>query len=149
MLLVNMEKEFVSYEQAVALKELGFNEICMGYFDVRLEHQIGNFDFTEIKGYHESVAALSPLKQQVFRWFREKYNLHYRITYYDPIKAIEFQADYQGFLYKTSAASFDGSLYLPHQSYWKLKDSPYSTYEEAENACIDKLIELAKQQDNG
>ena len=60
-----MEKEFVSYEQAVALKELGFNEICMGYFDVRLEHQIGNFDFTEIKGYHKSVSALSPLKLAV------------------------------------------------------------------------------------
>lgn len=24
----------------------------------------------------------------------------------------------------------------------------FTTYEEAENACIDKLIELAKQQDN-
>ena len=124
-----MEKEFVSYEQAVALKELGF-------------------EYEKFYNYTSPMTNLAPLKQQVFRWFREKYNLHYRITYYDPIKAIEFQADYQGFLYKTSAASFDGSLYLPHQSYWKLKDNPYSTYEEAENACIDKLIELAKQQDN-
>ena len=130
-----MNKEFVSYEQAVALKELGFNEICMGYFDVRLEHQIGNFNFTEIKDYHESVAALSPLKQQVFRWFREK-KLHnifpsiiqtrnwvtlYRILEWHP---------------GNDSTSISTSDY-------------YDTYEEAEDACIDKLIELTKQQNNG
>ena len=116
-----MEKEFVSYEQAVALKELGFNEICMGYFDVRLEHQIGNFDFTEIKGYHKSVSALSPLKQQVFRWFREKYS---------------------GVLVK------DYGL-IPHFTIIQnmfLDSHKILIYEEAEDDCIDKLIELAKQQ---
>ena len=142
-----MEKEFVSYEQALALKELGFNEICLAHYWENLFYYKTTF-YQPATMPNSPESCLAPLKQQVFRWFREKYNLHYRITYYDPIKAIEFQADYQGFLYKTSAASFDGSLYLPHQSYWKLKDSPYSTYEEAENACIDKLIELAKQQDN-
>ena len=27
-----MNKEFVNYEQALALKELGFNESCFGYY---------------------------------------------------------------------------------------------------------------------
>ena len=116
-----MEKEFVSYEQAVALKELGFNEICMGYFDVRLEHQIGNFNFTEIKGYHESVSALSPLKQQVFRWFRDNHDAHIHPTKLMP------------------------GVYIIHYGTWT--SITYNTYEEAESACIDKLIELAKQQD--
>ena len=114
-----MEKEFVSYEQAVALKELGFNEICMGYFDVRLEHQIGNFNFTEIKGYHESVSALSPLKQQVFRWFRDNHDAHIHPTKLMP------------------------GVYIIHYGTWT--SITFNTYEEAENACIDKLIELAKQ----
>jgi len=130
-----MEKEFVSYEQAVALKELGFNEICMGYFDVRLEHQIGNFDFTEIKGYHESVAALSPLKQQVFRWFREK-KLHN--TFPSIIQTRNWATLYRIVEWHPG----NDSTSISTSDY-------YDTYEEAENACIDKLIELVKQQDNG
>jgi hypothetical protein len=49
-----MEKEFVTYEQALALKELGFDEPCFKYKD--------NTNFR-------------PLYQQAFRWFREKYEL--------------------------------------------------------------------------
>ena len=130
-----MTKEFVSYEQAVALKELGFNEICMGYFDVRLEHQIGNFNFTEIKGYHESVAALSPLKQQVFRWFREK-KLHN--TFPSIIQTRNWVTLYRILEWHPG----NDSTSISTSDY-------YDTYEEAESACIDKLIELAKQQDNG
>ena len=130
-----MEKEFVSYEQAVALKELGFNEICMGYFDVRLEHQIGNFNFTEIKGYHESVAALSPLKQQVFRWFREK-KLHN--TFPSIIQTRNWASLYRILEWHPG----NDSTSISTSDY-------YDTYEEAEDACIDKLIELTKQQNNG
>ena len=130
-----MNKEFVSYEQAVALKELGFNEICMGYFDVRLEHQIGNFDFTEIKGYHESVAALSPLKQQVFRWFREK-KLHN--TFPSIIQTRNWVTLYRILEWHPG----NDSTSISTSDY-------YDTYEEAEDACIDKLIELTKQQNNG
>ena len=130
-----MNKEFVSYEQAVALKELGFNEICMGYFDVRLEHQIGNFNFTEIKGYHESVAALSPLKQQVFRWFREK-KLHN--TFPSIIQTRNWASLYRILEWHPG----NDSTSISTSDY-------YDTYEEAEDACIDKLIELTKQQNNG
>ena len=130
-----MNKEFVSYEQAVALKELGFDEICMGYFDVRLEHQIGNFNFTEIKGYHESVAALSPLKQQVFRWFREK-KLHN--TFPSIIQTRNWASLYRILEWHPG----NDSTSISTSDY-------YDTYEEAEDACIDKLIELTKQQNNG
>ena len=130
-----MNKEFVSYEQAVALKELGFNEICMGYFDVRLEHQIGNFNLTEIKGYHESVAALSPLKQQVFRWFREK-KLHN--TFPSIIQTRNWASLYRILEWHPG----NDSTSISTSDY-------YDTYEEAEDACIDKLIELTKQQNNG
>ena len=43
-------KNFILYTEALELKKLGFNEPCLSYFDSRLEHQLGNFDFTEIKG---------------------------------------------------------------------------------------------------
>ena len=37
-----MEKEFVSYEQALALKELGFDEPCFGYYEPN-----GELDYIE------------------------------------------------------------------------------------------------------
>ena len=32
LLFFNMEKEFLTYEQALSLKELGFNEGCFAYW---------------------------------------------------------------------------------------------------------------------
>ena len=29
-----MNKEFIPYEQALELKELGFNEVCLGYYNL-------------------------------------------------------------------------------------------------------------------
>jgi hypothetical protein len=56
-----MQREFIPYEQALGLKELGFDEYCFTTafgIDITLE--------SDIK---------MPLYQQAFRWFREKYNL--------------------------------------------------------------------------
>jgi hypothetical protein len=77
-----------------------------------------------------------PLKQQLFRWFREKYDLSGIIDlhvsapshWYVRIDVIEIN----DFIYHSE----DEHKY-------------FTTYEEAENACIDKLIEILKQQDNG
>jgi hypothetical protein len=59
-----MEKEFVPYELAVKLKQLGFDEPCIathGYLELYI-----NTDDGHLK---------APLYQQAFRWFREKYKL--------------------------------------------------------------------------
>lgn len=58
-----MEKEFIPYAEALALKELGFNEPCFKTF---------NYDYDE-EGIPMFQANL-PLYQQAFRWFREKYS---------------------------------------------------------------------------
>ena len=71
-----MEKEFIPLEEAIAFKELGFNEDCLAYY---------NFDelkINEIKVQHLTGTVrcyLAPLYQQAFRFFREKYNLRYSI----------------------------------------------------------------------
>ena len=36
-----MEKEFIPYEQALALKELGFDEPCFGYYYASDKKEIG------------------------------------------------------------------------------------------------------------
>lgn len=120
-----MEKEFVSFDQAVALKELGFDEDCVAYFE-----ELNIICYTQVNQSNLiNGAVVAPLKQQIFRWFREKYNLIALIEGgYDSYKNVYSYVIWKG--------SDDDWLYY----YWE-------TYEEAENACIDKLIELAKQQD--
>ena len=112
-----MEKEFVSYEQAVAVIKLGFREPTLRGWD-----KIGDI------WYHpdSDVVVDNPTKSQVFRWFREKYGL---------IGWVEGKRVYRWCI--ESPIPADGQLNF----------SPFKTYEEAENACIDKLIEIAKQQD--
>lgn len=98
-----MDKEFVSYEQAISLGKLGFNEECL-----------------IINGFTK------PLKQQVFRWFRKKY-------------------DYVAYV-RANESSY--CWCIQHQKTVRGLYDQYDSYEEAENACIDKLIELAKRKKN-
>jgi len=117
-----MEKEFVTYEQALALKELGFDDECCGYYsdNILYIYEIENKNLC-------NGAIVCALKQQVFRWFREKRNL---------IGLIESGYDngINMFSYVIWRGSFDNWIDI----YW-------DTYEEAENACIDKLIEITKE----
>ena len=102
-----MKKEFVTYELAVKLKALGFDEECLSYYFNK------QLSFGSKTAYGEVVEA--PLFQQAFRWFREKYKLHYPI------------------------AVSDGVWFYDK---WSL--GVYKTYEEAELACLNKLIEIVE-----
>jgi hypothetical protein len=142
-----MKKEFIPYKLALALKELGFDKECVAYYNGynKLDHLMPERVFV-LHDYNGENTTSAPTFSQAFRFFREKYGLHYRITYYDPIKAQELNhADYQGGIYASAASWFDGSLYIPHNSYWKLENNPYDTYEEAELECLKKLIEIVKK----
>jgi hypothetical protein len=72
-----MEKEFVPYEQAVALKELGFDEPCFGRYDGRDENK-GKiwYEMPNLgKGWIPVKDVLAPLYQQAFRWLHEQLNM--------------------------------------------------------------------------
>jgi hypothetical protein len=126
-----MEKEFVSYEVAVALKELLYGE---HYGDDYIAWYSSNKDFhyRNMKSpvYPNNQSYIAPLKSQVFRWFREKYKLSVYIT--DRLHCVHDREEWKCVI---------DDMFYPLLS--------FETYEEAENACIEKLIELAKQQDNG
>ena len=69
-----MKEQFVTYVIAKKLKELGFDEECLGsYFEWPIPDR-GTFELS-LRG---TVPA--PLWQQVIDWFREEYNLHIGIT---------------------------------------------------------------------
>lgn len=66
----DMKEQFVTYEIALKLKELGFDEPCLAYFeDKELMHGMLN-------NLGKRRYLVSPLWQQVIDWFRERYNLH-------------------------------------------------------------------------
>ena len=109
-----MNKEFVKYEQALALAELGFDEPCFGYYD-----EGGNL-------YTEMVEVLkAPLYQQAFSFFREKHGLYSWVT-----------------MELGNKSTFCWVLSGEHTS--TQYAAYFHTYEEAESACLDKLIEIVR-----
>jgi hypothetical protein len=134
-----MQKEFIPYEQALELKELGFNEPCFCFFNPKYSINdllFGNID-GEFDNWNIQTDLISaPLYQQAFRWFREKKILA-------EIKAID---DWNSWGFKI----FEEDCMSPfHMSYYDYDDlNQYHTYEEAELACLKKLIETIKKYKN-
>lgn len=117
-----MKKEFVPYELALELKQLGFDERCFGYYNV--DPQLKSPAFNMAKPFEHEWCLPAPLYQQAFRWFREKYALCIVIK---PIDDKNLELGYN--LLKNG-----------------LMMGSYLTYEEAELACLQKLIEIVKEQ---
>jgi hypothetical protein len=112
-----MKNEFIPYEQALALKGLGFDELCFGWYNERQTL----LWFTQDNFWHDMDEAecIVPLYQQAFRWFREKCGLRHFIEYDN---------------------GYYNAVIQPILVY-----SHCDTYEEAELACLKKLIELSTE----
>jgi len=120
-----MKKEFIPYEQALALKELGFDEPCFGFYDESLyfpnnENQYGTF----CNQILDASSCSAPLYQQAFRWFREKYGWTIKIN---KIVKDTWSFTLENFTLKR-----------------ELFEGRFNTYEEAELECLKKLIEIVK-----
>jgi hypothetical protein len=111
-----MEKEFIPYEQALELKELGFDEPCIMYYNTDKDNNYSINDECNIS---------APLYQQAFRWFREKYNLNASVY---PLNG-----------------KFSSQIYDIFRGCYITKIDLYETYEEAELECLKKLIEIVKE----
>jgi hypothetical protein len=144
-----IENEFIPYEQALALKELGFDEPCLGYWrneDSPNPITIGQYTTKEdieyeISGqdeYHnfKNIIALAPLYQQVFRWFREKYVL---LGFIEPANGYEDKSLFAFYICDDEQNIVDDS-----HSYSKDSSLHFRNYEEAELACLNRLIEITK-----
>jgi hypothetical protein len=140
-----MRENFITYEQALALKELGFNEPCLleEYFEdnqcvsewayeepfkinTELDHLTDKFNADDDEHYEYSVAV--PLKSQALKWFRDK--------------GFDFATVEK---YKEKGKFYGGYINKPGERFGNSFGSNFKTYEEAESACIDKLIEIIKE----
>jgi hypothetical protein len=123
-----MKNEFVPFELAVKLKELGFEERCFTRY-----YESGKLADSLSYLHHNYFGQVNaPTFSQAFRWFKKKYGIFVSIV---PKKY-------------GSLDSFMGWIYIPLNGTTKDIDvggrKGYNTPEEAELACIDKLIELVK-----
>lgn len=128
-----MKDQFVTYEIALALKELGFDEECLGYY-YNGNYFLGtNKSFTnseiELENITKTPAITAPLWQQVIDWFREKYNIQIEILW---------QGDMDSFCYKLG--KFEYGSHSFSEKNWK-----FTEYNECREQAILKAIELCKK----
>jgi hypothetical protein len=128
-----MNKEFIPYEQALELKELGFDEPCFAYYETNKlkileKHIIEDFPYLGKNSEWQDLVA-APTFSQAFRWFRDKYNIHQVVN-------IDIQNNWYFEIF---------NLYTKRNSEIVLQETIFNTYEEAELACLNKLIKIVKE----
>ena len=141
----SVDKDFVLYEEALALKELGFNEPCIGWWFVcnnkanlhLVENgeaednnniEISEEDFPEYESMYKGSCS-APTFSQAFRWFDENTEL-------------------MGFVVPSiKEGHFDWLIRIDWEEEIEC-DEAYSSRIEAELECLRKLIEIVKQGGN-
>jgi hypothetical protein len=127
-----MIKEFVRYELAVKLKELGFDEKCFCNWEESWspepEDEI-RMVLTTDQTWLRPGWIRAPTFSQAFRWFREEYNQH---SFIELVFEDEIRFDYVLYVNEDEDNCIDYG------------DGPFETYEDAELALLDKLIEIAE-----
>lgn len=108
-----MEKQFVSYELALKLKELGFDELCLARWDGGGFYMLPAYDPLKNSEIEEAWFCVLPLWQQAFDWIEKKYGLfvdrniqftanevldiQYTIKSIDGYEQIKFKEPYEEF----------------------------------------------------
>ena len=119
---MEINKDFVPHEEALALKELGFDEPCFGLWNLNNgKHEVDVIGVCKYSKEFKYREVLAPLYQQAFRWFREQHKL----------SGVPTHQSYD--IYNIETGECITEVY------------PLESYEEAQLACLRKLIEIVKQ----
>ena len=132
----DISKNFIPYDLALELKELGFEEPCFAFYGLsRDDYKTTRLSiFQNLKTdylpdvHHLDVTCDAPLWQQAFRFFREKYMLSGEIYIFKNIWNFDIE-------------DISNSIQL-----YTSDIMCYNSYEEAELECLVKLIDIAKKQ---
>lgn len=132
-----MNELFVPHDESLELKRLGFEEETFGYWfkdrDEKYYVTYPKTSFTKwyINYFNKKAIVLAPTYQQAFKWFRDKHKIdsYIRQIYICGEKAgytIFIEQQYTDVMYQNDYGSY------------------FTTYEEAELACINFLIQIVK-----
>lgn len=109
-----MIDKFVSYNQAIKLKKIGFYEDCLAKYDPIYGLVFGQIK-VNIKNYKSSTYMLAPLCEQMFDFFRNK-----------GIDSAVLKDRYIIQISGEPQICYDG----------------FECYNDAKNSCIEKIFEL-------
>jgi hypothetical protein len=138
--------DFVPYELALELKQLGFDEPCLGHYQDRDETTLHGAVATSKNVYFSigetnkgfivrnspiSNCVLAPTYSQAFRWFRDKHQLIHHMYWV-------YKKMYDGvdWIFHIKGINMINNNVVPHD------ETRFETYEEAELECLKKLIEI-------
>ena len=122
-----MEKLFVPKAQSIQLRELGFDEPCLAFYNGKFldlgvwdrEYPVGE------KRIDIGECPQAPTFSQAFTFFREKYGL-----FIQPNRIVDSEGIWYYFTISTKRTDVCEGSFI---------------YEEAELACLIKLIEITKK----
>jgi len=129
-----MKELFAPYKESLELKELGFNEPCLGRYqeDDNLIQYYTSPYIIDKNINRTNFFTLAPLYQQAFDWIRNTYRLHSTID----IGVKGFYYTYR-YYYDSINNVYDIEPYTDKLIF-------FDTYEKARLACLKKLIEICK-----
>ena len=138
-----MEKEFITYELALRMKALDYDEPCFAYFlNSILQYPAWEKDYSYFNemsdinpGLKKREHVLAPTWQSAFRWFRAKYSICVEIH-----ETTDWEEDNESWsfvIFKYKLGDNDGMI---------SSIIDYDTYEEAELECLTKLIEIVEKE---
>jgi hypothetical protein len=158
-----MKKEFIPYELALRMKQLGFDEPCLAYYSILEIQRIGEHNL------HYTQRGKEILRENDWSWvyrnfpkFRKYLKAEHCYKYStNSSKLIASAPTYSqcfrwfrekyNLICRVSVTSYGCTL--DEQEFYCVITSKYgtasyeifNTYEEAELDCLDKLIEIVKQ----
>jgi hypothetical protein len=131
--------DFTPYKEALELKELGFTEDCLGYYNIDPYFPKPLFNLQ--KPFDHEWCLPTPLYQQAFKFFREKYQINTEIRrtwrYSSNYNPTETFIRFSIYNFKLDRESKEYILYISTKA--------HNTYEEAELACLKKIIKIVKK----
>ena len=126
-----MNELFVPYEESLQLKELGFDKPCFGLWFAENKQFVQQI-LNDTRPYNKDLFILAPTLLQVFKFFRDKYGLHHEVSFDSWNKE-----------------TYSFSINQKKNKEFHYDDmTEYQSYEEAELACLRKLIKIVKNENN-
>ena len=123
-----MINEFVIYEQALKLKQLGFDEPCLAYWD---DNKVFELNSEFLKGSEmDDTWLTAPTWHSAFDWFRQNHPYRFYILPCSQHEKNLFEITLPSSIFYTSS-----------------EDEAYNTYKEAKQACLEKLIEIIEEKE--
>jgi len=143
-----MQKEIILYPEAQELQQLGFDDICFGYYcsvlgkpGVELIIRQTPPRFYHLMTIPEHFDILAPTYSQAFRWFREKYRLNSETPYLPNVEKYGIIVSDMTIKPKdlSNNENFKRGVEVTNNF------AKYDTHEEAELDCLRHLIKLVKE----